>query len=226
MPFLPSNRHLLERFRAGDPEALAEVYSHYAPDLVRFLQQSSWFQWRGTTGRFGGFRAPLESADAVQEVFVRAFSERARLSYDGLKPFGGWLNGIARHYVLDEFRKRYAAADAEIIDAAQGMSSAEAISPESSAEESEAARLVEAFRSGLEGMEARLYDARFVQGNTQQEAAGLLGMTRIRLRRVELKLRRRLLEHLKTNGYLEDVEMSGWGLSRLLPVFSGRRAGQ
>lgn len=210
MPYLPSQRELLQRFRAGDVQALREVYVHYAPDLARFL----------STGLLSRPMKPLELADATQEVFVRAFSERARLGYDGIQPYGAYLAGIARNVVVDHARRAHTAR-AEPVAAAE--TSAEPPSPELAAEEAEAARLVNGYLEGLPPASRALYHARFVESRTQEDAAVQLGMSRIQLRRAELKLRKGLLEHLKRNGYLQGVRMEGWGVAPLRPAVSGRQ---
>ena len=210
MPYLASQRELLLRFRAGDVQALREVYVHYAPDLARFL----------STGLLARQAKPLELADATQEVFARAFSERARLGYDGLQPYGAYLAGIARNVVVDQARRvqrtEQSSAPAD---------SVEPVSPELAAEEAEAARLVGAYVDGLAPAARALYQARFVEARSQDDAAVQLGLSRIQLRRAELKVRKGLLEHLKRNGYLLGVRMEGWGVRQQPTAESGRQRG-
>ena len=61
---------------------------------------------RGRTLRFGGYAQPFDLDNALQETFVRAFKESARVGYDGLHPYKNYLLAIARNLVLDEFRNR------------------------------------------------------------------------------------------------------------------------
>jgi len=84
MPLLRTDRALLDGFRAGAPEALGTVYWEYVRKVERLL--SAGFEVRGRVTRVGGAcRQPDDLADLVQEVFVRAFSEKGRRAYDGLR---------------------------------------------------------------------------------------------------------------------------------------------
>lgn len=196
---------------------------HYAPALARTVRAG--FAEPGKPRLpFGGL--PLELADAVQETFARAFSEQSRRAYDGLGPFGAWLTGIAHHLAVDHFRKRQT-ADAmlqSLVPSADPRTSS-APAPDVAAEENEAGRLLTIFRATLEAGERSLFEARYEARLTQQEAAVSLGLTRIQVRRAELKLRRRLLDHLKRNGFLEEVHITGWGVNRLGAPVPGKRSG-
>ncbi len=223
MPYLPSNRALLHRFRVGETAALQELYMHYAPGLARVLRAG--FAEPGKPRLpYGGL--PLELADAVQETFARAFSEQNRRAYDGLSPFGAWLTGIAHHLAVDHFRKRQT-ADALLQSrvTADEMAASPVLGPDVAAEENEAGRLLTIFRAALEAGERELFEARYEARLTQQQAADSLGLTRIQVRRAELKLRQRLLEHLKRNGFLEDARLTGWGVERLGAPVPGKRSG-
>jgi RNA polymerase sigma-70 factor (ECF subfamily) len=192
---------------------VAEVYRHYAPGLARFLRNGFPFEFGGAPGQFRGFRSPLELSECVQEVFARALTQEARLGYDGINPYAGYLAGIARNYVLNEFRRRRNAA-AALSGAPLDVLPEGVAQPDLDLEESEAARLVSEFTARLSGGEGSVYQARFLDGKTQEEAATALGMTRIQLRRIERRIRVGLFDHLKARGYLEDLSFKGWGLVR------------
>jgi RNA polymerase sigma-70 factor, ECF subfamily len=216
MPYLPANRQLLDDFRAGNSAAIADVYKHYAPGLAQFLKNGFPFEFRGSAGRFRGFKSPLELSECVQEVFARALTQDARLAYDGINPYSAYLAGIGRNYVLNEFRRRRNAAEAlsgaQLDVLPQGV-----IQPDLDFEESEAVRLVGEFTASLTGPESNTYRVRFLEGKTQNEAAAALGITRIQLRRVERRIRKGLFDHLQARGYLEDLGFKGWGLVRQEP---------
>lgn len=199
MPYLPSNRELLQRFRAGERGALHDIYLHYARELARFMAAG-----------VGGLR-PSELADAVQEVFARAFAERSRLAYDGLQPYGAYLAGIGRNVLIEQLRRN---RTSEAGDPAGADSANEQQSPEQAAEEGEAAQLLKSYLAGLDPAGRALYQARFVNALTQVQAAEQLELSRIQVRRAELKLRKGLLEHLKRHGYLRGVRMEGWGVAQ------------
>ncbi|MDP1822603.1 MAG: sigma-70 family RNA polymerase sigma factor [Archangium sp.] len=221
MPYLPSNRALLDRFRAGEAAALEEVYRHYAPGLARILKAE--FDDRT---RFSGGGLPLELADAMQETFARAFSAQTRLSYDGLSPFGAWLTGIAHNIIIDHFRKRQTA---EVVSRRLTHSPESRFEsspqPDVATEENEAQRLLASFSGALEASERSLFVARYERRLSQDETAASLGLTRIQVRRAEFKLRVRLLEHLKRNGFLQEARMTGWGLDFLRPSVARKRSG-
>jgi RNA polymerase sigma-70 factor (ECF subfamily) len=213
MPHLAENRALLDRFRAGDPSAIADVYRHYAPGLARFLKNGFPFEFGGAPGQFRGFRSPLELTECVQEVFARALTQEARLAYDGINPYAGYLAGIARNYLLNEFRRRRNAA-AALSGAALDVLPEGVAQPDIDLEETEAARLVSEFTAGLGGGARSVYQARFLEEKTQDAAALALGLTRIQLRRIERRIRIGLFDHLKARGYLEDLSFKGWSLVR------------
>lgn len=225
MPYLPSNRVLLHRYRLGQPAALEEVYVHYAPGLARSLRAGFSFDRQGQRGRFPGYGLPLELADALQETFTRAFSESTRRAYDGLNPFGAWLMGIAHNLVVDHLRRRQTADATLQTLSASGEWHGTTPAPDLAAEENEAGRLLAAFRSTLEAREFALFQARYEARLTQEETADSLGLTRIQVRRAELKLRQKLLDHLKRNGFLQGVRITGWSLAGFRSGLPGKGSG-
>src|SRR3954454_2569848 len=109
MSLLVEQRALLDQFRRGERRALEQVYRHYAPDVAAFLQRGFTFASGARHLRFAGYRQPFDLENALQETFMRAFKESARLGYDGLHAYKGYLLAIARNLVLDELRTREAA---------------------------------------------------------------------------------------------------------------------
>jgi RNA polymerase sigma-70 factor, ECF subfamily len=75
--------------KAGDREAFGDLYRLYHAPIFRVV------------------RAQLGDGadDAVAETFVRAWGSLHRYRDMGI-PFVGWLYGIARNVVADEFRRR------------------------------------------------------------------------------------------------------------------------
>ncbi len=224
---LVENRDLLDRFRAGDPAALKTVYLHYQPRVAGFLRAGFGFASGERRLRFRGFQSPFELETATHETMARAFLPAARLAYDGLRPFGEYVLAIARNYVLNQLRRHEAlvlvGGAAELDDEAGGGAPAEAgpgpaQSVGESLEEREIHRLIAAFLDGAEPRERELFQLRFREERGQEEAARAMGLTRIQVRRAEHKLKKRLLEHLKRNGYLAGVSEAilGTGLSSVL----------
>lgn len=204
---LPEDRALLERFRAGDPEAMAVVFQHYSDDLTRYLCAGFTFDSGGRPLRFAGLRERFELHDVLAETFRRAFEERARLAYDGIAPYEVYLKRIARNLVIDRLRgSRHASA--EDPRAAEQLEAREP-SPEQAAEEAERAGLMRRFVAALPPDERRLVALRFGEDLAQEQVAQRLGRTRRWVRTHEERLRRRLVVFLRGTGYLPPAA-SGW----------------
>lgn len=82
-------RRLVERLRAGEPEALNTLFEMHVDALFTFAR------------RLSGSREDAE--EVVSETFLRAF-ERV-FAYRGEGAFRAWLFGIARHLCLDRLRQ-------------------------------------------------------------------------------------------------------------------------
>ena len=82
--YLAKNTKLVAAFKSGDRDAMEEVYRHYAPGVQRFLRQGFSFRSKATHCYFKGIKIDDDLGVAVQEVFRRAFEERARNAYNGI----------------------------------------------------------------------------------------------------------------------------------------------
>lgn len=82
---------VVERFLAGDPAALRELYDRHAAVVHGFALRC--------------LREHHDVEDVTQQVFVRAW--RGRATFDPRRgPVGGWLMGIARHQIADRLTAR------------------------------------------------------------------------------------------------------------------------
>ncbi|HXU74823.1 MAG TPA: sigma-70 family RNA polymerase sigma factor [Polyangia bacterium] len=223
MSLLIERRELLDRFKRGERRALEEVYRHYAPEVAAFLQRGFTFHSAGRALRFSGYAQPFDLDNALQETFVRAFKESARVGYDGLHLYKSYLLAIARNLVLDEFRNREVAMSpfidaldsgggAEPVahegeDAAPSSTTSDAPSAGVSAEQEflrhELGRLYAAFVARLDDKDRTFFRHRFEEQQTQVEAGAACGLSHMQARTLEKKLRRAFLEFMQTNGYLE-----------------------
>ena len=223
MSLLIEQRELLRRFKAGERAALEEVYRHYVPAVAAFLQGGFTFNSRDRTLRFAGYTQPFDLDNAIQETFTRAFKESARLGYDGLHPYKGYLLAIARNLVLDEFRNREVAMSPFIeargageVPAGPGIVGAPTaavtdgpsggMSAEHEFLRNELGQLYTAFLERLEDRDRRFFRARFEEQQTQVEAGQATGLSHMQARTLEKKLRQRFLEHMHANGYLEGYD--------------------
>ena len=218
---LVNDRSLLDGFRAGTRQALMIVYRHYQPRVAGYLRSGFSFHSGERVLRFRGYSQPWELETATHETLARAFVPAARMGYDGLRPFGDYVLAIARNYVLNELRKNDALISAGSAEEAEAEGAPPVDAPGATAptiEEREVERLLTAFLADASPVELELFRRRFRDEQPQEEASAAMGMTRIVLRRVEHKLKRRLLDYLKRNGYLTGVsrEILGAGLRSVL----------
>jgi RNA polymerase sigma-70 factor (ECF subfamily) len=200
MPHWAEDRALLARFRRGDPAALERVYREHV-DLIERVVQRGFHVIASDAHVPGASRDDV--ADAVQETFARAFAERARLAYDGLREYGPFLTTIARNLLVDRARKRGREVSLEELGADIGDEPAE--DPEPFAD-SKTMKVVREFLAELTPELRGIHEERYVRGVSQEEAARNLGLSRQQVRTLEKKLRDRLVERLEGAGIrLEDA---------------------
>lgn len=201
------DRELLAAFRDGQRDALERIYRQHVLDIARYLRRGFMYTVNDQSVRFPGVHAPFDLESLVQEVFARAFAPRARLGYDGLRPYGAFLVGIARNVVLDQLRRQ--ARHGEVLEAPEAIDQTAAEAPESSPAQSEDERrgreLVLAFLDdACDDRDRALYALRYERELSQVDAAREAGLTRIQVRRWERKFRERLLRFLKRADYVRD----------------------
>jgi RNA polymerase sigma-70 factor (ECF subfamily) len=176
----PQNRALLDAFRAGERSALESVYRHYVGAVVAVL--------RGGVALSGGGRVPGAPADVVsdlvQETFIRAFSERARLAYDGLRDYQPYLLTIARNLLID-----WARTQGRTLELPEDLGELPAETPLASARH---LGVAEAYIASLSGELRQAHEQRYVLGRTQEEAARALGVSRHHVRTLERHLQQGL----------------------------------
>ncbi|WP_257460072.1 RNA polymerase sigma factor [Archangium lipolyticum] len=179
------------------------MYRAHAEALARGLRAMAW-------RRVGHARGALELENTVLETFARAFEPRTRAAYDGVRPYGHFLVGIARNVLLEQSRQREVAVGLEPFEG-KGEVPEEGAGLAQTLEDREVEALLASFKEGLTEEERRLFELRFGEEELAQEgAAERLGLTRIQVRRRELGLKTRLLEFLQARGYLEGMEVKGW----------------
>lgn len=82
-------RAQVERARAGEAEALGELFEGLRPDVLRFCAR---------------MLGSVDAEDSANEVFLRA--QRRLDSYDPTQPFRRWLLAIAANHCVDGLRRR------------------------------------------------------------------------------------------------------------------------
>jgi RNA polymerase sigma-70 factor (ECF subfamily) len=198
MPHWAEDRALLARFRRGDPAALERVYREHVEMIERVVQRG--FHILSTDAHVPG-AARDDVADAVQETFVRAFSERARLAYDGLRDYGPFLTTIARNLMVDRARKRGREVSLDELGSDFGDEAAADSEPFADAK---TMTLVREYLAGLSPELRGIHQERFVNGVSQEVAARTLGLSRQQIRTLEKKLRDGLAERLERAGIRLD----------------------
>lgn len=221
---LVENRELLDGFRRGDKAALLEVYKHYVKDVSRFLMRGFTFDSQGRHCAFRGFRGGYEIEAALQEVFRRAFEERARLAYDGLRPYRPYLLRIARNLVINDLKAKqpilfkFRSGRPVILEPPPeedpASEPAPTASPEEIAEAREVHELVVAFKAELDERERDVFRARFEEGLSAERAGKSIGLTRSQIRTTESKLRARFLAFMQSRGYLGHYRSSDAGVEQ------------
>jgi RNA polymerase sigma-70 factor (ECF subfamily) len=178
-------------FKRGERAALERVFLRYADDVAAQVRKT---------------RLPEHDVESVvQDVFLKAFSEAARDSYDGLRPFGAWLRTMTRNLLIDRLRKDarlqfYAPEDLPTV-----LSNEDA--PDAHHDTHELRAVLGEFTQSLAGEEARLFELRFVKHTSLSKAAELLGWSEIRVRKFDTQVRVRLLQALKRAGFLVDAKV-------------------
>jgi RNA polymerase sigma-70 factor (ECF subfamily) len=183
---------LLAGFREGRREVLERIYRDHVRAVegyVRVLARAS---------RAHHFAQSSVVADLVQDIFVRAFSARARASYDGLREFGPYLMTIARNCFVDLLRssgREVPKSDDELVRLVEDATPA----PEAFCD-ARTLEILNAFVAGLSADLRAVYEQRFVEGKSQIEAADALSITRRAVRTAEGHLRTGLRKALVRAG--------------------------
>lgn len=218
--YLAKNKRLLLDFKAGTRESMDEIYRHYKPGLYAFLRKG--FSFRSERGSFffKGINEPSDLDAAVQEVFRRAFEERARTSYNGINSFTNWVLAIARNMMINQFRNREVALSS-YVGAGDPQSHLTFMDNEMTEEFSgllygrhkrdqvvetehgELKGLIDRFMGELTEEDRQILSLRFIDGKGQEEVAELLNSTRMKIRTAESKLRSRLRAFLRHSGYID-----------------------
>ncbi len=206
---LDTDRLFLDAFRQGQRWALARVYSDHVDEVTRFLRLGFTFPSRGATVRFRGVDSAFQLEDWVHDVFMRAFSESARLQYDGLRPYGPYLQRIARNLVIDELKRKEHALRAYVEELPEPTASAEyaaeaPVSAESALQRQQLRAHVRAFVDGLPERERTVYRLRFVEGREQQDVARAAGLSVSKVKTSERRIRLGFEEHLRDLGWLDE----------------------
>jgi len=205
-----NDRALLDRFRRGDREALAAVYTRYVDEVATlarrgFTMESSGHVYVRGTGRDG-------ERELVQETFAKAFAEKARIAYDGLQPYRPYLLRITKNLMIDRYRTdQRAARGLELDDVGVGdleeilAANAEFLQREETPDLHWTTLLAAAkeYVATLDAESQQLVNLRFEEELSQDEVAAKMGCSRRRVRTVEDRVQHSLRSWLKQRGLLD-----------------------
>ncbi len=209
MTVFDNNRALLDRFRRGERAALKEVYEAYVNDVATLARRGFTMESQGHV-YVAGADADGE-AELVQESFAKAFGEKARLSFDGLRPYRPFLLRITKNLMIDRYRARKKARAREDgsgigdIDALLEANADFAIAEDR--EEDLHWKKLEAttkdFLAALSGESQDVIRLRFAEELSQDAVADQLQCSRRRVRTIENRVQKQLRRHLEKLKLLE-----------------------
>jgi RNA polymerase sigma factor (sigma-70 family) len=175
-----------ERFRRGDARVLEEIYWAYV-DVVEHLLAGG-FLIKDRQVAVPGVGNPDQRDDLLQEVFVNAFGETARRTFDTGRDFRAYVLSIGRHVLVDQHRRAgrpHVPYDADLDEVYSGPapnSEQEWMSPE-------LIQVAERYVASLTSPLRELHHARYALGRSQREAADDLGLSRQNVRTMEDRLK-------------------------------------
>ncbi len=200
MTVFEGNRPLLDAFRRGERQALTTIYSHSVKEVAALVRLGFTLSERRVT--VPGVADPQRQRDLVQEVFVRAFAERARLAFDGVSPFRPWLLRIAKNLMIDEGRRSgRLVLEGDILPRAEDAHEPLPVSPEEELEWKSLREETRSYCATLDERARRFVTLRFEEERSQAEVAELMNTTRRQVRTLEDTIRDGLRNHLKSKGY-------------------------
>ena len=151
--------------------------------------------------------------ELVQDTFLRAFAEAARLAYDGLRPYRPYLLRITKNLMIDRLRARSkegaaAAGDVGDIDRLLETNAPFDAEPARDAAEDLRWRELEArtaeYVAGLDEESRQVVKLRFEEELSQDTVASRMRCTRRRVRTLEERVQDGLRRHLRKLNLLED----------------------
>jgi len=168
----------LTKWRRLRAELVAAVEKNQDAPLRRFYDEHFDKVYRYVLCRVDGNHA--EAEEIVGDVFFQAF--RDIKGYDGRHEPGAWLTGIARHRILDFYRRKgrrpvielvFSRFDEEFTRRLFDLESGEL--PEAEMERTEMAKVVELVLSELPENYEQVLRLRYVEERPVKDLAGVLG---------------------------------------------------
>jgi RNA polymerase sigma factor (sigma-70 family) len=179
-----------ESIRRGERQAIERAYREHHKDVERSVRNGL---------RRAGRLTPANVSDVVQEVFAKAFSERARARYDGTRAFGPYLQRIAGNVLVDWLRRSRRQITSDVgLDSLEGCD--DFAYPTCELFPQDFLDVARSYITTLGADLRRVHELRFVAGEGQLDAARCLGISRQKLRTLERKLVDGLRHELESAG--------------------------
>lgn len=203
MTILLSDRKLLDAFRRGESHAIERIYNEYVDQVAGLLRRGFTFMSSGQSIQFRGYDNAWDLECAVQDTFISAFSPSARQVYDGINPFGPYLMTIARNKVISQLRSDMREFRRRARFKAQGIHTP-AKDPEREAMKGELKAIFEQFKTKLTEDQRKFVDCRYGEDRNLLETARMLGLTRMKARTIDRKIRETFVRFLRRSGHVTD----------------------
>jgi RNA polymerase sigma-70 factor (ECF subfamily) len=156
-----ADRSLIQRLRAGDRGAFAEIYDNYSRGIYRLVL------------RMVGNSALAE--DLLQEVFLKLWKSAAMLD-EGATSLGPWLIAVARNHVLDYLKSKRNRSSMQSVPLDLSEISQHLSPSEPTFVFEERLRLLRRGLDRLDARERRVLELAYFEGLTQTEMAAMLNM--------------------------------------------------
>ncbi|OGQ89093.1 MAG: hypothetical protein A2289_22765 [Deltaproteobacteria bacterium RIFOXYA12_FULL_58_15] len=205
--WLAEDRERLAQFRRGETTTLARVFEHYAIDVAKALASGMTVVSQGQALRLKGTISSFDLDDMVHETFIAAFADKARQSYDGLRPYKPYVLAIARNVLLQSYRqdnRRQHLVDAWEQDHAAEMGP----DPEESLAERQLKQLYVDFVSSLHEIDRVIMRLRFEEQVPRRRVSEETGLTAMQVRTREQKLKESFLKRMEGSGYLDTQQLA------------------
>jgi RNA polymerase sigma-70 factor (ECF subfamily) len=156
-----ADRSLIQRLRAGDRGAFAEVYDRYSRGIYGLVLRI--------------VRDSALAEDLLQEIFLKLWKSADTLD-DAATSLGPWLIAVARNHVLDYLKSRQNRSSMQSVQLDFNEISEHLSLSEPDFVFEERARLLRKALDRLEARERRILELAYFEGLTQTEMAAVLNM--------------------------------------------------
>ncbi|MBN1962475.1 MAG: sigma-70 family RNA polymerase sigma factor [Deltaproteobacteria bacterium] len=219
MPRLVDDQNLYEAFRKGEPGALAEVYKHYAPEILELLERGFRFESNGKQALFRGYTEPWQAETALADIFIKAFSVSARQAYDGMRPYRNYLFVIARNFVIDDLRRRKVTL-IEFDEAQHKHNSThqQTDNPHDDVEHRDILAATKKYIDSLAITERQVFHLRFHEGLSIEACAHKLNTSEHFIKACEKRLRKNFFYSMQQQGFFEGYRYGSRGIEKLITM--------